>query len=127
MSTPKIVALVPLRGGSKRIPRKNIKPMLGRPLAWWACAAAANCPRISEVYVSTEDGQIRAAVESFGLGVRVIDRPPALAGDTVTTEDVMIHFASLFVFDIVSTVHATAPMVTIEDLYLELTQMLRNG
>ena len=127
MSTPKIVALVPLRGGSKRIPRKNLKPMLGKPLAWWACAAAVNCPQISDVYVSTEDRQIKTAVEAFGLGVHVIDRPPALAGDSSTTDDVILHFASIVDFDVVATVQATSPLVSSSDLDLALTQMLRNG
>jgi YrbI family 3-deoxy-D-manno-octulosonate 8-phosphate phosphatase len=127
MSTPKTVALVPLRGGSRRIPGKNIKPMLGKPLAWWACAAAAHCPQISEVYVSTEDDRIRAAVESFNLGVRVIHRPRELAGDTATTDDVILHFASLVDFDIVATLQATSPLVTSSDLDLALTQLSKNG
>jgi YrbI family 3-deoxy-D-manno-octulosonate 8-phosphate phosphatase len=124
---PKIVALIPLRGGSKRIPGKNIKPLLGKPLAYWACAAAAHCPRIREVYVSTEDEQIRAVVESFGLNVRVLARPPALAADTATTDDVILHFAAAVDFDIVATVQATSPLVSSSDLDLALTQMLRDG
>jgi YrbI family 3-deoxy-D-manno-octulosonate 8-phosphate phosphatase len=127
MSTPKIVALVPLRGGSKRIPSKNIKPLLGKPLAYWPCAAAAHCPQISEVYVSTEDERIRAVVESFGLNVTVLQRPPALAGDNATTDDVILHFATAVDFHIVATVQATSPLVSSSDLDLALTQLLRNG
>jgi len=127
MSTLKIVALLPLRGGSKRILGKNIKPMLGKPLAWWACVAASNCSQISDVYVSTEDPQIKTVVESFDLGVRVIDRPPVLASDCSTTDDVIQHFSSLVDFDIVATIQATSPLVSPSDLDLALDQLLRDG
>ena len=60
---PKIVALVPLRAGSKRIPGKNIKPIAGKPLAYWACCAARNSRYISDVYVSTEDEEIARTIE----------------------------------------------------------------
>jgi CMP-N,N'-diacetyllegionaminic acid synthase len=70
MSQSKIVALIPLRGGSKRIPGKNIKPIAGRPLAYWVCAAARNSKYIKEVYVSTEKEEIAQTVECFGLGIR---------------------------------------------------------
>lgn len=127
MSTPKTVALVPLRGGSKRIPGKNIKPMLGKPLAYWACAAAASCPQISEVYVSTEDQRIRNAVESFGLNVQVVPRPPTLAGDNATTDEVILHFAAVVDFDVVATIQATSPLVSGSDLDLALTQLWQQG
>jgi N-acylneuraminate cytidylyltransferase len=127
MSTPKIVALIPLRGASKRIPGKNVKPMLGRPLAYWACAAAANCRQISEVYVSTEDEQIRQAVESFGLKVRLVERPPALASDNATTDAVILHFATVVGFDIVATIQATSPLVSSTDLDHALTQLWKSG
>jgi len=126
MSPPKIVALIPLRGGSKRIPGKNIKPMLGKPLAYWACSAAAQCRQISEVWVSTEDEHIRATVESFGLNVRVLERPSVLAGDGVTSDHVILHFASAVDFDIVATIQATSPLVSSTDLELAVTQFLRD-
>lgn len=127
MPAPKIVALIPLRGGSKRIPGKNIKPLCGKPLAWYACAAAARCPQISQLWVSTEDPEIRAAVEAFNLDIRVLDRPRALADDNSTTDAVMLHFAAAVSFDILATIQATSPLVSSDDLDRALTQMQRDG
>ena len=127
MTFPKIVALVPLRGGSKRIPRKNIKVMAGKPLAYWACAAAKACQHISDIYVSTDDDEIARTVESFDLGVRVLARPKALAADDATTDDVILHFMSLVDFDVVATLQATCPLVTGKDLTSGIEQFLLDG
>jgi YrbI family 3-deoxy-D-manno-octulosonate 8-phosphate phosphatase len=127
MSIPKIVALVPLRGGSKRIPGKNIKPLAGKPLAYWACSAARRARYIKDVYVSTDDERIARTVESFGLGIQVIPRPENLATDVSTTEDVILHFMNLVDFDILATIQVTSPLVTNTDLDLAVEQFLREG
>lgn len=116
MQKPRVVALIPLRGGSKSIPYKNIKEIAGHPLAYWTCKAAVDAGFIDEVYVSTEDPKIKAAVEAFGLGIKVIDRPAELAQDTSSTESVMIHFSENVSFDILVTLQATSPMTTGDNL-----------
>src|ERR1700693_3216064 len=116
MTIPRIVCLVPLRGNSKRMPGKNIRPMAGKPLAYWACCAARDSRYVTEVYVSTEDEQIARTVESFDLGVRVVARPKSLATDTSTTEDVLLHFMRSVDFDIVATIQATSPLTSSADL-----------
>ena len=85
----RIVGIIPARGGSKGIPRKNIKLMLGKPLIQHTIEAALASKRIDEVYVSTEDYEIASISES--LGTQIIDRPEELAGDKVSTFDVMKH------------------------------------
>lgn len=112
----KIVALIPLRGGSKSIPHKNIKPIAGKPLCYWVCRAAAHAKTIDEVYVSTEDEKIKRTVLSFGLNVKVIDRPKRLATDTASTEAVMLHFMNSVAFDILVTIQATSPLTQGRDL-----------
>lgn len=86
---PKFLVVVPARGGSKRVPGKNIRPLGGRPLLahTLACAVSADlgCP----IIVSTEDPAIADVARS--CGVAVIDRPAALATDTASTEDVLLH------------------------------------
>src|SRR5690606_3736177 len=62
------VALVPLRGGSKSIPRKNIKPIAGMPLCAWVLEATVAVKSISAVFVSTDDDEIASVVERLGLG-----------------------------------------------------------
>ena len=68
------VAFIPVRGGSKSIPLKNIKPINGKPLVYWTVKAAVDCPEIDKVYVATEDG-------SAGTKGNVIDAIKANALD----------------------------------------------
>lgn len=85
------IAVIPARGGSKRLPRKNVAPLLGRPLIGWTIEAALGSRHLGpgSVWVSTEDAEIAAAARSAGAGV--VDRPDALAGDAIWTEPVIRH------------------------------------
>lgn len=112
----KIVALVPLRGGSKSIPRKNIRIIAGKPLAYWSLVAAKNSKYIDEVWVSTEDQNIKKIVLDLDLGIKVVDRPKEFAQDNSSTESVMLHFAEKVPFDIIITIQATSPLTTSNDL-----------
>lgn len=112
----KMVALVPLRGGSKSIPKKNIKILAGKILSAWTIEAAANCSAINKVYVSTDSEEIASAVQKLGLGVQVIMRPPEYATDEASTESVMLHFMSQVDFDALVTIQATSPLLTCTDL-----------
>ncbi|MFA6294946.1 MAG: acylneuraminate cytidylyltransferase family protein [Candidatus Paceibacterota bacterium] len=112
----KIVALIPLRGGSKSIPYKNIQKLAGKPLAYWVCRAAKNSKYISEVYVSTEDSKIKKTIESLKLGIKIIDRPKELASDNSTTDSVMVHFQTKVSFDVLVTLQATSPFTTSEEI-----------
>lgn len=73
----RIVALIPARGGSKRLPRKNVLPLRGKPLIAWSIAAAQACPLIDEVIVSTDDEEI-AEIASLA-GAVTLDRPASLS------------------------------------------------
>src|SRR3989338_2676554 len=112
----KIVTLIPLRGGSKSIPYKNVKEMAGKPLCFWVIKAATGSKYIDEVWVSTEDKKIKEIVLSLGLPVKVIDRPAEFATDEASTESVMLHFAEQVDFDILNLVQATSPLTSSEDL-----------
>lgn len=111
------VAFIPVRGGSKSIPLKNIKIINGRPLIYWTAAAASGCRYIDKVYVATDSEEIRRTVEAFNLDkVEVIDRDPATATDTASTEMAMEDFASRYEFDNIVLVQATSPLLTSDDL-----------
>jgi CMP-N-acetylneuraminic acid synthetase len=84
-----IVAVIPARGGSKRLPRKNILPFAGRPLLAWSIAAAQTAPSVRSAWVSTDDDEIASVAEAHGA--RVIRRPAAFAGDDSSTLDVIVH------------------------------------
>lgn len=73
-------AYVFARGGSKGLPRKNVKPLLGKPLIQYSIDTAIACSFIDKVFVSTEDNEIAAVAKS--VGAEVIDRPAELASDT---------------------------------------------
>ncbi len=85
----RIVALIPARGGSKRLPRKNLLPFAGQPLLCHSIAVAHAVPRIDRCFVSTDDAEI-AEVARRG-GADVIHRPAALAGDQASTASAVIH------------------------------------
>jgi spore coat polysaccharide biosynthesis protein SpsF (cytidylyltransferase family) len=116
---PLIVALIPARGGSRRIPRKNLQRVGRLTLLEHAITACANSNRIVETYVSTEDDEIKQVATK--AGALVIDRPQILAGDEASTDHVMRHFLSVTGLrpqDIVVLVEPTAPMRTAADLDL---------
>lgn len=116
------VALIALRGGSKSIPKKNIKPLAGKPLSAWTLEAAAGCAAIKTVYVSTDSEEIAALVQGLGLGIQVIMRPAEYATDEASTEAVMLHFMRQVDFEVLVTIQATSPLLTSSDLGLALAQ-----
>jgi N-acylneuraminate cytidylyltransferase len=111
----KIVALVPLRGGSKSIPDKNIRLIAGKPLCAWVLEAACRSKVFAEVVVSTDAPKIAAVVQRLDLPVKILNRPAALATDEASTEAVMLHAAQLLDFDVLATIQATSPLVQAED------------
>ena len=107
------VTLIPARGGSKGIPRKNLVDVCGRPLIAYAIEASLGSG-VAETWVSSEDDEILAVSES--LGARAIRRPPELATDDATSESVLLHFAGQVDFDVLVFLQATSPMVTASDV-----------
>lgn len=86
----KSLAVIPARGGSKRIPRKNVVDFCGRPLISWAIEAALTSNLFSEVIVSTDDDEITAISKAHGASVPFV-RPSELSGDSVATAPVIVH------------------------------------
>jgi len=109
------VALVPLRGGSKSIPDKNIRQIAGKPLCAWVLEAACLSGVFDKVIVSTDSPKIAAVVQGLNLPVEILDRPAELATDEASTESVMKHAAQVLDFDVLATIQATSPLVLPED------------
>ncbi len=84
-----IIALIPARGGSKGVPRKNIKPLAGKPLIAYTIEEAKKSQYISRILVSTEDAEIKEIALKFGA--EVIDRPDELAQDRTPALPVLQH------------------------------------
>lgn len=85
-----VVAIIPARGGSSRIPRKNAKLFNGRPIVAWPIAACSDTDAISDIVVSTDDGELAHISRESGV-TTVIDRPAELATDTAGTAPVIKH------------------------------------
>lgn len=81
MENYKMVSLIPARGGSVRVPRKNIKMMAGKPMLAWTIEASLNSKHIDRTFVSTEDPEIKEVALQYGA--EVIDRPEEYASDTL--------------------------------------------
>ena len=115
----KVLAVIPARGGSKGIPRKNIRHLNGRPLISYTIEAALNSKYISKVVVSTDDEEIRSI--SMKCGAEVIFRPEHLASDEVPLDPVIYDVVEKVEkqgskFDIVVTIQPTSPLLKTETL-----------
>jgi len=110
----KVIAFIPVRGGSKSIPLKNIKPLCGKPLVCWNIEALEACPQVDEVIVATDSDEIWKTVESRDYKKTTLYRRSAEnACDTASTESVMleyIKYANLPENDIFMLVQATSPL-----------------
>ena len=122
MSAPRIVAVIPARGGSVSIPKKNIKLLCGRPLIDWVVKPALRSGVFAEVWVSTDDDSIAAiAVE---IGAKVHRRAAATATNTASTESAMADFVAAHPeYDILCLIQATSPFVVPEDFVKGLAQL----
>lgn len=117
-------AFIPVRGGSKSIPLKNIKPICGKPLVYWTLKAACACKYIDKVYVATDSEKIKETVDGFKAGIEsslfdkaiVIDRSIESASDTASTEFAMLEFAKKVDFENIALVQATSPLLQASDL-----------
>lgn len=114
------IAVIPARGGSKRIPRKNVKPFLGRPIIAWSIDAARAAGVFDAVLVSTDDDEIAAVAERCGAEAP-FRRPAELADDFAPTLPVVAHAIRWFEeqrgpVDLACCIYATAPFLQPEFL-----------
>ena len=122
----KNIALIPLRGGSKGIPRKNLKEINGRPLCSYVINAALKAECIHEVWVSSDDQEIIGFVNTEFPKVNIRIRPAEFATDTASTESVILDLITSNQFkptDQLILIQATSPLVTSKDLDEALLQL----
>lgn len=109
------VAIIPARGGSVRIPRKNIRLFHGKPIIAYSIAAAKESGLFERVVVSTEDEEIADVAQNYGADVLM--RLRHLADDpTVGTQEVTAHALKSIPCEFACCIYATAPTMTAEDL-----------
>jgi N-acylneuraminate cytidylyltransferase len=110
----KTLAVIPARGGSKRLPGKNVKPFLGVPLIVWSIRFARSMDRIDAIVVSTDSEEIAAVSRAEGVDVPYL-RPAALATDTASSADVVLDVLARErqqqrSYDLVALLQPTSPM-----------------
>lgn len=125
------VAVIPARGGSKRIPRKNIRNFCGKPMIAWSIEAALESGYIDRIVVSTDDQEIAEVACKFGADVPFM-RPASLADDYVGTTAVVQHALQWLINDGVDVaetccLYATAPFVSGGDIRRGLDILNQTG
>ena len=103
-----VLGVIPARGGSKGIPRKNMRVVAGKPLIAWTIEAARVSKRLSRCVVSTEDAEIASTARA--AGATVLDRPRALATDDTSTVSVLRHALDHIPADTIVALHPTSPI-----------------
>lgn len=126
----KVLAIIPARGGSKGLPGKNIKPLLGKPLIGWTIEQAQKSKYITEIYVSTDSQEIANVVEQFGVKVPEL-RPAHLASDTATSASFVIYTIEKLryegkEFDYIILLEPTSPLRLSSDIDHALELLINN-
>ena len=129
MNDRRIVAYIPVRGGSKGIPGKNIKNAGGKPLLHWVACAALNAKNISKVIVATDSRDI--ADSAFAIQnpkLEIFDRSSENCTDTASTESAMLEYASKFDdFTHMMLIQATSPLLEAQHLDDAIDKYLKSG
>jgi pseudaminic acid cytidylyltransferase len=114
------IAIIPARGGSKRIPRKNIRLFAGKPMIAYSIEAARESGVFDRIVVSTDDDEIASVAKNYGAEVPFC-RPAQLADEHASTEDVLVHALEALAeygenFEHACCIYATVPFLAAEDL-----------
>lgn len=115
-----ICAIIPARGGSKGVPRKNIKLLAGKPLIAYTIEHALRARQVNRTIVSTDDAEIAKVARQYGA--EVVTRPPELATDTASAESVLLHVLSFleqkegYTPSLVVLLQATSPLRLPDDI-----------
>ena len=126
----KIIAIIPARGGSKGLPKKNVKEIMGKPLIAWTIEQALASKYLDKIYVSTDNEEIKLISEKYGAEVPFL-RPKVLARDDSPTIDVIMHAINWFekreeYFDIIVLLEPTSPLRKEDDIDNAIELFIKN-
>lgn len=124
MKLGKVIAHIPARGGSKRVPVKNLRYLAGKPMIGYAIETALASPGLDEVFVNTDSDQIAAYAES--LGCRVYRRPAHLGSDTATGDDFTIDLIEAKPMDSLVMISSVCPLLGPDDVAAALNAYSRS-
>lgn len=123
-----VLGVIPARGKSKRLPKKNILSLYGKPLIYYTIKAAKNSCNLNRFIVSTEDDAIAQISESFGA--QVLPRPQTLALDNTTTEDIILNIIEQlknkeeYKPEVIVLLQPTSPLRTSQDIDIAIEMFL---
>jgi CMP-N,N'-diacetyllegionaminic acid synthase len=120
-----VLALIPARGGSKGVPRKNLAPLAGKPLLVWAIEAARGAPSVTRVVVSTDDDEI--AAEATRADTEVLRRPAELASDETPMAAVVRHAVDELAPDVLVLLQPTSPLRRSDHVEEALALLIGSG
>jgi N-acylneuraminate cytidylyltransferase len=130
INNPKVIGIIPARGGSKGIPRKNVLTLAGKPLIAWTIEAAREARLVDFVIVSTDDDEIARIAEDFGA--HVVRRPSEISGDLASSEAALLH-AIEHAFpnvgsrpEIVVFLQCTSPLTVSEDIDCTISALIES-
>lgn len=126
----RILAIIPARGGSKGLPGKNIKELLGKPLIGWSINHAQESKYVDDIFVSTDSQEIADVAESFGIKVPSL-RPAYLASDTASSMDFIEYTINMMeeqgkLFDYLILLEPTSPLRDAEDIDKSLETLINH-
>ena len=120
----KILALVPIRHHSQRVPGKNYRPLAGKPLFHHIISTLLACPEISQVVVDTDSPPVIKGLRQYFPAVRILERPEALRADTVPMNEILIYDTSQVEADLYMQTHTTNPLLRQETVSRAIQALL---
>jgi len=127
MTSPRVLAIIPARGGSKGVPGKNIRPLAGRPLIAWTIAAAVGASCVDHAVVSSDDDTILRTAQRWGAP-GIARRPAHLATDTADIMDTILHILErIDGYDYLVLLQPTSPLRTADDIDAAFALCLDTG
>lgn len=121
----KIIAHIPARGGSKRVPRKNLREINGKPMIAYIIEAARNVDGIDELYVNTDDDDILSIGQKYGA--LPYKRDVNLANDTATSDEFNFDIIQKLKPDVLVMLNPVCPLITTEDISLAIKEFQKQG
>jgi len=123
---PNIVALVPMRHHSQRVPGKNFRPLAGKPLFHHIVTSLLTCPEITQVVVDTDSPAIISDLQEHFPQVTIIERPERLRADDIATNEVLIYDISKVQADLYLQTHSTNPLLRSETISKAVQTFISN-
>ena len=121
-----IVALVPMRHHSQRVPGKNYRPLAGRPLFHHIIETLLAVPEINQIVVDTDSDEVMVGLKEDFPSVNIINRPESLRADDTPMNEILIHDTSLFPADFYLQTHSTNPLLKAESISKAIQLLITN-